>query len=106
MSRRYEDLPTIGGLDELAELVEHSRQSRDLYVRWSRGPAADLAGEPRAGSSRDSLTGVPLPGLSVNSLAVEQWVGWISGTAMRESVRVVEAQGSDEWGPLDRRTRT
>jgi uncharacterized protein DUF6098 len=153
--RRYEDLPTIGGLDELAELVEHSSQSRDLYVRWSRGPA----GEPRARSSRDSLTGVPLPGLSVNSLAVEQWwgdrpvrlwvarrlydyqylkevrgegtrpwvlvgdvcgrgpdnellvrcrrpMGWISGTAMRESVRVVAAQGSEEWGPLDRRTRT
>jgi hypothetical protein len=159
VSRRYEDLPTIGGLDDLARLVEQSSESRDLYVRWSRGPAADLAVEPGGTSSRDSLTGVPLPGLSANSLAVEDWwgnrpvrlwvarrlydyqhlkeirgegtrpwvlvgafcgrgpdneplvscrrpVAWISGTALRESLRVVEAQGSDEWGPLDRRTST
>jgi hypothetical protein len=157
VSERYEDLPTIGDLDELVALVESSPERQDLYVRWSRGPTVDLGGEKRAASSRDSLTGVPLPGLSVNSLAVEAWwrdrpmrlwvarrlydyrhlaelrgtgtrpwvlvgdlcgrgpdneplvrcrrsVAWISDTALREALAAVEEQGSDEWGPLDRRT--
>lgn len=42
----------------------------ELYVRWSRGPRMD-AGT----SSQDGLTGVPLPGLSANSLRVEPWWG-------------------------------
>jgi hypothetical protein len=69
VSEPYEDLPTIGDLDELVRLVESSPERDDLYVRWSRGPAVDM----RSASSRDSLTGTPLPGLSVNSLAVEAW---------------------------------
>jgi hypothetical protein len=157
VSARDEELPTVGSLDELVSLVERSPESHHLYVRWSRGPGVDLA--EQAGSSRDSLTGVPLPGLSVNSLAMESWwrdrpmrlwvarrlydyrhleglrgpgtrpwvlvgdpcgrgpdneplvrcrrpVAWISETALRESQELVEAQGSEEWGPLDRRTRT
>ncbi|MEU4621877.1 DUF6098 family protein [Actinoplanes sp. NPDC023801] len=67
---RYEDLPTMRTLDELVALAEGHPDRRDLYVRWSRGPDLDLAD---AASSRDSLTGVPLPGLSANSLAVEEW---------------------------------
>jgi Family of unknown function (DUF6098) len=63
------DMPTVETLDELAELV-HGNPG--LFVRWSRGPAADDEGEG-AGSSSDDLTGVPLPGLSANPLAVEQW---------------------------------
>jgi hypothetical protein len=66
---RHEDLPTIRTLDELATLADTHPDRRALYVRWSRGPDVDLA----AASSRDSLTGVPLPGLSANSLAVEAW---------------------------------
>jgi hypothetical protein len=31
-------------------------------------------------------------------------VAWISDTALREALAAVEEQGSDEWGPLDRRT--
>ena len=59
------DLPTIRSLDELAQLA----QSRpDLYVRWSRGPEAD-----ESGTSKDELTGVELPGLCANPLAVEAW---------------------------------
>jgi hypothetical protein len=138
-------------------LVERSQNRQDLYVRWSQGPGVDLAGEPGAASSRDSLTGVALPGLSVNSLAVETWwderpvrlwvarrlydyrhlkelrgpgtrpwllvgepcgrgpdneplvqcrrpVAWISDGALREILEVVGEQGSDDWGPLDRRT--
>ncbi|MER7695880.1 MULTISPECIES: DUF6098 family protein [unclassified Streptomyces] len=55
-------------LDAVAELI----MSRDgLYVRWSRGPGRDL----ETVSSRDELTGVPLPGLSANALDVEDWWG-------------------------------
>jgi hypothetical protein len=61
------EMPTVETLDELAELV---RQHAGMFVRWSRGPAADAAG-----SSADDLTGEPLPGLSANPLAVEPWWG-------------------------------
>lgn len=61
------EMPTVETLDELAELAErHPR----MYVRWSRGPAADAAGK-----SSDDLTGEPLPGLSANPLVVEPWWG-------------------------------
>jgi hypothetical protein len=60
-------LPTLQALDELVELVQANPD--DLYVRWSAGPDVDLC----AGVSRDSLTGIELPGLSANSLAVEPW---------------------------------
>jgi hypothetical protein len=59
-------LPTLRTLDEVADRI---RRHDQLYVRWSRGPGTDL----RDVSSRDELTGVPLPGLSANSLDVESW---------------------------------
>jgi hypothetical protein len=68
-----DDLPVVRELDELVALVE-STKAADLYVRWSCGPAVDLA--PTASGSavsRDGLTGVPLPGLSANPLRVEPW---------------------------------
>jgi hypothetical protein len=40
-------------------------------VRWTRTLDRDLAGEV----SRDELTGIQLPGLSANCLAVEPWWG-------------------------------
>lgn len=55
-------------LEMLGELVELVRDRPDLYVRWSRGPEAD-----EAGMSTDDLTGVRLPGLSADPLAVEDW---------------------------------
>lgn len=58
---------TVKSLDELAELVQ---ERPHLYIRWSRGPEAD-AGR----TSRDSLSGAPLPGLCANPLAVEAWWG-------------------------------
>ncbi|MFJ7151322.1 DUF6098 family protein [Streptomyces sp. NPDC100445] len=61
-----DDLPVVSTLTEVARLVE---RHRDLYVRWSRGPATDL---DRV-SSTDELTGVPMPGLSANPLDVEAW---------------------------------
>lgn len=59
------DMPALKTLDELAALVE---RHPDLYIRWSRGPEADASG-----ASKDALTGVRLPGLSANPLAVEDW---------------------------------
>lgn len=64
-------LPVVDRLDELAALVE---KGDDLYVRWSKGPEADLT-QPPEQTSRDALTGVTLPGLSANPLAVEPWWG-------------------------------
>jgi hypothetical protein len=60
-------LPVVRGLKELAELVERGGQ---LFVRWSRGPEADL---DEAAGSTDDLTGVRMPGLSANPLDVEPW---------------------------------
>ncbi|MEU7479078.1 DUF6098 family protein [Lentzea sp. NPDC042327] len=58
-----DELPTITELAELVALL-----GDDVYVRWSKGPAADSAA-----TSRDSLTGVELPGLSASPLHVEPW---------------------------------
>ena len=68
-------LPTIDDLDELAALLEGIGRDGNLYVRWSRGPGADLADGQPGQSSRDSLTGITLPGLSANPLRVEPWWG-------------------------------
>ena len=61
-----EGLPVVRTLAELADLA--GRYER-LYVRWSRGPAVDLA----RSSSTDDLTGLALPGLSANPLDMEEW---------------------------------
>ena len=63
---------TIEVLDQLAALVQRSPD--DLYVRWSRGPHADLSASGDQRSS-DGLTGLPLPGLSANPLRIEPWWG-------------------------------
>lgn len=63
-------------LDQLAELVDRIGERAEPYLRWSQGPAVDLAGRRvDEQSSRDALTGVTLPGLSANSLRVEPWWG-------------------------------
>jgi hypothetical protein len=61
------ELESVVCLDGLAELVG---DRDDLFVRWSAGPVAD-----RDGRSRDELTGLELPGLSVSALRVEPWWG-------------------------------
>lgn len=58
-------MPVLHRLDDLMPLID---DSRSLFVRWSRGPDVDLET-----TSRDELTGVPLPGLSASPLAVEEW---------------------------------
>ena len=60
-------LPVLRSLKELAELVERDER---LFVRWSRGPEADLE---ETAVSTDDLTGVSMPGLSANPLDVEPW---------------------------------
>ena len=62
-----EEMAAVAALDELTELA---RRRPGMFVRRSRGPAADAAGR-----SLDDLTGEPMPGLSANSLAVEPWRG-------------------------------
>jgi Family of unknown function (DUF6098) len=70
----YDALPTLHDLRAITDLVERTPDREQLYVRWSRGPAVDLIRDDwGAGSSHDSLTGVALPGLSANPLAVEPW---------------------------------
>jgi hypothetical protein len=67
-------MPTLDDLDDLTWLVSNAFDGDALYVRWSAGPAVDLREDDLGrGVSRDSLTGVPLPGLSANPLAVEPW---------------------------------
>ncbi|WP_245786427.1 DUF6098 family protein [Lentzea albida] len=56
-------MPTITSLADLVGLI-----GDDVYVRWSKGPDADAAS-----TSRDSLTGVELPGLSASPLRIEPW---------------------------------
>jgi hypothetical protein len=61
----------ISSLDELADLVTDWRGKYELYVRWTK----DVERDAHAETSRDELTGLELPGLSVNSLRVEPWWG-------------------------------
>lgn len=69
-------LPVVEDLDQLVVLLRGSGPGEELYVRWSVGPDADLAGGHGAEqSSKDALTGIDLPGLSANPLAVESWWG-------------------------------
>jgi hypothetical protein len=68
-------LPTIATLDDLTALLEASDGTERLYVRWSKGPHQDVSTGDTEQCSRDSLTGVRLPGLSANSLNVERWWG-------------------------------
>jgi hypothetical protein len=66
-------LPILESLDELADLVEKPPPGGELFLRWSQGPEVDLT--EAGGRSRDSLTGVRLPGLSANPLGVQPWWG-------------------------------
>lgn len=73
---REEALPVVESLDHLAALLRKAGRGEELYVRWSRGPDADLSsGREADQSSKDALTGIDLPGLSANPLAVEPWWG-------------------------------
>jgi hypothetical protein len=65
-----DSLPELDSLAALVALLVRSDGGRDLYIRWSRGPAVD-----QDSTSRDELTGVPLPGLSASPLRVEDWWG-------------------------------
>lgn len=60
---------TVTSLAELDELVRDWHDDRELYVRWTRDVGRDVEAEV----SRDELTGIELPGLSVNCLHVERW---------------------------------
>ena len=55
-------------LRSLDELVALLRAEPDLYIRYSEGYDAD-----QGGGSRDTESGLELPGLSVNPLCPESW---------------------------------
>jgi hypothetical protein len=71
-ARNPDRIPGCGDCIRFAELADLCHGWRDvvgLFVRWSPDCARDLADE----NSVDELTLVPLPGLSMNGLAVEPW---------------------------------
>lgn len=69
-------MPVVDDLDQLVDLLRRTGPEEELYIRWSRGPDADLSGGyGTEHSSKDALTGIDLPGLSANPLAVEPWWG-------------------------------
>jgi hypothetical protein len=59
-------LPVIETFDDLVQVVA---QNPGLYLRYSRGPAADA----KAGPSHDYEADVDLPGLSVTTITPEPW---------------------------------
>lgn len=71
MTEQADGQRTVGSLDELADLLTNWHDDRELYVRWTD----DVQRDVRTEVSRDELTGLELPGLSVNSLHVEPWWG-------------------------------
>lgn len=62
---RSTELPILASLGELAELVRSRERS---YLRYSEGPEHDASEQ-----SRDTESGLDLPGLSVNPLHPETW---------------------------------
>ncbi|WP_455901157.1 DUF6098 family protein [Rhodococcus gordoniae] len=60
-----DDIPLVTSLDQIADLATDPL----LYLRYSRGPAADAEDGP----SRDHEANLTLPGLSVTTLAPEPW---------------------------------
>jgi hypothetical protein len=65
------ELAVVQSLAELAQLINRWTDERPLYARWTD----DVRRDERTQVSRDELTGIELPGLSVNSLSVEPWWG-------------------------------
>lgn len=65
LARTIGPVRTIDDFDELVYLVE---RSRNLFIRYSHGPAADACGR-----SRDYEADVDLPGWSVTTLHPEPW---------------------------------
>lgn len=91
------ELETITTLERLAALLD---ARPGLFVRWSSDPDADAA-DP---SSKDGLTGAPLPGLSANPLSVEPWWGdrstvlWVARRLHDYShLRDARVQGARPW---------
>jgi hypothetical protein len=87
-------------LDELTALAEGWTGEHPLYVRWARDIASDVTDEV----SRDELSGVPLPGLSANCLAMEDWWNgrssrvWIARRLYDyRHLRRVRGEGTRPW---------
>jgi hypothetical protein len=85
----------VATLDELVRLCTEWAEPTGLYVRWTPDCRCDLDEQ----ASTDELTGVPLPGLSANGLAVESWWGdrpldvWIA-RRLHDYRHLVERRGA------------
>ena len=88
-----EDIPLITSLDQLADLATDPL----LYLRYSKGPAADAEDGP----SRDYEANVTLPGLSATTLSPEPWwrrpvKDWVARRVCKYS-ELAEEDGRFVW---------
>ncbi|UZF44411.1 DUF6098 family protein [Rhodococcus rhodochrous] len=81
-----DDIPLITSLDQLADVATDPL----LYLRYSKGPAADAEDGP----SRDREANVTLPGLVATTLAPEPW--WRRPVKDWVARRVCTCTGSGE----------
>ncbi|WAL45755.1 DUF6098 family protein [Rhodococcus pyridinivorans] len=88
-----DDIPLITSLDQLADLATDPL----LYLRYSKGPAADAEDGP----SRDHEANVTLPGLSATTLSPEPWwrrpvKDWVARRVCKYS-ELAEEDGRFAW---------
>ena len=88
-----DDIPLITSLDQLADLATDPL----LYLRYSKGPAADAEDGP----SRDYEANVTLPGLSATTLSPEPWwrrpvKDWVARRVCKYS-ELAEEDGRFAW---------
>ncbi|MGA4689240.1 DUF6098 family protein [Rhodococcus sp. AB351] len=88
-----DDIPLITSLDQLADLATDPL----LYLRYSKGPAADAEDGP----SRDYEANVTLPGLSATTLGPEPWwrrpvKDWVARRVCKYS-ELAEEDGRFAW---------
>ena len=88
-----DDMPLITSLDQLADLATDPL----LYLRYSKGPAADA----EEGPSRDYEANVTLPGLSATTISPEPWwrrpiKDWVARRICKYS-ELAEEDGRFAW---------
>lgn len=90
----HRELPVIDELEALVTLVKHRPR---LYLRYSYGPEQDAMDGP----SVDYEAGLPLPGLSVTTIAPEPWwtrpaIEWVARRLCKYA-ELGESAGRRPW---------
>ncbi|WP_308252708.1 MULTISPECIES: DUF6098 family protein [Rhodococcus erythropolis group] len=93
-SEYSEELPVVDSFEDLVAYVE---THPDLYLRYSHGPARDMA----AGASCDYEADVLLPGLSVTTISPEPWwprpaADWVA-RRIRKYAELGEEEDRHAW---------